>query len=88
MSLASYCGQTVEDREDELFELIVKGGGNDDGRAAFCQGSCKDLDDARKRQSIAELLASINDGTAPVGVRERGFSGSHGLLGCQAVAER
>ena len=56
----------VEDHEDEITTILLEGGLDDAGRAAFCSAARKDcrgdgVDEAAKRQSIADLLAGIND---------------------------
>ena len=66
MSLVNYCSTTVEDHEDELTKLLIDGGLDDAGRAAFCSVTRKDcrgdaVEEAAKRQSIADILAGIGD---------------------------
>ena len=66
MSLVNYCSTTVEDHEEELTKVLLDGKLDDAGRAAFCSGTRKDcrgdvVEEATKRQSIADLLAGIND---------------------------
>ena len=52
--------------EDELTKLLIDGGLDDAGRAAFCSVTRKDcrgdaVEEAAKRQSIADILAGIGD---------------------------
>ena len=52
--------------EDEITELLLSGGLDDAGRAAFCSGTRKDcqgdaVEEAAKRQGIADILSGIND---------------------------
>ena len=66
VSLVNYCSTVVEDHEDEITKLLLDGGLNEAGRAAFCSVSRKDcrgdaVEEAAKRQGIADLLAGIND---------------------------
>ena len=66
VSLVNYCSTVVEDHEDEITELLLAGGLDDAGRAAFCSGTRKDcrgdaVEEAAKRQSIADILAGIGD---------------------------
>ena len=66
VSLVNYCSTTVEDHEDEITELLLSGGLDDAGRAAFCSATRKDcrgdaVEEAAKRQSIADILAGISD---------------------------
>ena len=66
VSLINYCSTVVEDHEDELTTILLDGGLDDAGRAAFCSGTRKDcrgdaVEEAAKRQGIADLLAGIND---------------------------
>ena len=66
VSLVNYCSTVVEDHEEELTELLLSGGLDDAGRAAFCSGTRKDcrgdaVEEAAKRQSIADILAGIGD---------------------------
>ena len=66
VSLVNYCSTTVEDHEDEITELLLSGGLDDAGRARFCSATRKDcrgdaVEEATKRQSIADILAGIND---------------------------
>ena len=65
MSLVNYCSTVVEDHEEELTELLLSGGLDDAGRAAFCSGTRKDcrgdaVEEAAKRQSIADILSGVN----------------------------
>jgi hypothetical protein len=51
---------------EELTELLLAGGLEDAGRAAFCAGTRKDcrgdaLGEAAKRQGIADILSGINN---------------------------
>ena len=64
--------------EDEITELLLSGGLDDAGRAAFCSGTRKDcrgdaVEEAAKRQGIADLLAGISDDppAAPAKRRKR-----------------
>ena len=66
MSLVNYCATTVEDHEEELTKLLLDGGLNEAGRAAFCSVTRKDcrgdaVEEAAKRQSIADIRAGIGD---------------------------
>ena len=66
VSLVNYCATTVEDHEEELTKLLLDGELNEAGRAAFCSATRKDcpsdaVEEAAKRQSIADILAGIND---------------------------
>ena len=68
----------VEDHEDEIIQLLLDGGLNEAGRAAFCSATRKDcrgdaVEEAAKRQGIADLLAGINDDppAAPAKKRRR-----------------
>ena len=66
VSLVNYCSTTVEDHEEELTTLLLDGGLDDAGRAAFCSATRKDcrgdaVEEAAKRQSIADILSGIND---------------------------
>ena len=66
VSLVNYCSTTVEDHEELITTLLIDGGLDDAGRTAFCAGTRKDcrgdaVDEAAKRQGIADLLAGIND---------------------------
>ena len=66
VSLINYCSTVVEDHEDELTTILLDGGLDDAGRAAFCSATRKDcrgdaVEEAAKRQGIADLLAGIND---------------------------
>ena len=72
----NYCATTVEDHEDEITKLLLDGGLNEAGRAAFCSGTRKDcrgdgVEEAQKRQGIADLLAGINDDPAAPTKRKR-----------------
>ena len=54
------------DYEDELTKLLIDGGLDDAGCAAFCSVTRKDcrgdaVEEAAKRQGIADLLAGIGD---------------------------
>ena len=65
VSLVNYCSTVVEDHEEELTELLLSGGLDDAGRAAFCSGTRKDcrgdaVEEAAKRQSIADILSGVN----------------------------
>ena len=78
VSLVNYCSTTLEDHEDEITKLLLDGGLDDAGRAAFCSVMRKDcrsdaVDEAAKRQGIADLLAGINDDppAAPAKRRKR-----------------
>ena len=78
VSLVNYCSTTVEDHEEELTELLLSGGLDDAGRARFCSATRKDcrgdaVEEAAKRQGIADLLAGINDDppAAPAKKRRR-----------------
>ena len=78
VSLVNYCSTVVEDHEEELTELLLSGGLDDAGRAAFCSGTRKDcrgdaVEEAAKRQSIADILAGIGDDppAAPTKKRRR-----------------
>ena len=78
VSLVNYCSTTLEDHEDELTKLLLDGGLNEAGRAAFCSGTRKDcrgdgVEEAAKRQSIADILSGINDDppAAPAKKRRR-----------------
>ena len=56
----------VEDHEDEITTILLEGGLDDAGRAAFCSVTRKDcrggaVEDAAKRQGIADILSGIND---------------------------
>ena len=66
VSLVNYCSTTVEDHEDEITQLLLDGGLDDAGRATFCSATRKDcrgdaVEEAAKRQSIADILAGIGD---------------------------
>ena len=66
VSLVNYCSTTVEDHEEELTKILLDGGLNESGRAAFCAVTRKDcrgdaVEEAAKRQGIADILAGIND---------------------------
>ena len=66
VSLVNYCATTVEDHEDELTTILLDGGLDDAGRAAFCAATRKDcrsdaVEEAAKRKSIADILSGIND---------------------------
>ena len=66
VSLVNYCSTTVEDHEDEITELLLAGGLDDAGRAAFCSVTRRDcrgdaVEEAAKRKSIADILSGIND---------------------------
>ena len=78
VSLINYCSTVVEDHEDEITELLLSGGLDDAGRAAFCSATRKDcrgdaVEEAAKRQSIADILSGINDDppAAPAKKRRR-----------------
>ena len=78
VSLVNYCATTVEDHEDELTTILLDGGLNEAGRAAFCSVTRKDcrgdaVEEAAKRQSIADILAGIGDDppAAPAKKRRR-----------------
>lgn len=78
VSLVNYCSTTVEDHEDEITTILLDGGLDDAGRAAFCSATRKDcrgdgVEEAAKRQGIADLLAGINDDppTAPAKKKRR-----------------
>ena len=78
VSLVNYCSTTVEDHEDEITQLLLDGGLDDAGRATFCSATRKDcrgdaVEEAAKRQGIADLLAGINDDppAAPAKRRKR-----------------
>ena len=78
VSLVNYCSTTVEDHEEDITKLLLDGGLNEAGRAAFCSGTRKDcrgdaVEEAQKRQSIADILAGINDDppAAPAKKRKR-----------------
>ena len=78
VSLVNYCSTTVEDHEDEITQMLLSGGLDDAGRAAFCSGTRKDcrgdaVEAAAKRQGIADLLAGINEDppAAPAKKRRR-----------------
>ena len=65
VSLLNYCATTVEDHEDEITQLLLAGGLDDAGRAAFCSVTRKDchgdaVAEAAKRQSIADILSGVN----------------------------
>ena len=65
VSLVNYCSTTLEDHEDEITELLLAGGLDDAGRAAFCSVTRKDcrgdaVAEAAKRQSIADILSGVN----------------------------
>ena len=56
----------VEDHEEEITTILLDGGLDDAERAAFCSVTRKDcrgdaIAEAANRQSIADLLAGIND---------------------------
>ena len=64
--------------QDELTTILLDGGLNEAGRAAFCSVTRKDcrgdaVEEAAKRQSIADILAGIGDDppAAPVKKRRR-----------------
>ena len=42
VSLVNYCATTVEDHEDEITTILLAGGLNEAGRAAFCSATRKD----------------------------------------------
>ena len=78
VSLVNYCSTVVEDHEDEIEKLLLDGGLDDAGRAAFCSVTRKDcrsdaVEEAAKRQSIADILSGINDDppAAPAKKRRR-----------------
>jgi hypothetical protein len=75
VSLVNYCATVVEDHEDELTKLLLDGGLNEAGRAAFCSVTRKDCQDAveeaAKRQSIADILSGINDDGPPAPAKRR-----------------
>ena len=78
VSLVNYCSTVVEDHEEALTNLLLDGGLNEAGRAAFCSVTRKDcrgdaVEAAAKRQGIADLLAGINDDppAAPTKKRRR-----------------
>ena len=78
VSLVNYCSATVEDHEEIITKLLLDGGLDDAGRAAFCSGTRKDcrgdaVEEAAKRQSIADILSGINDDppAAPTKKRRR-----------------
>ena len=65
VSLVNYCATTVEDNEDEITKLLLDGGLNEAGRAAFCSVTRKDcrgdaVAEAAKRQGIADILSGVN----------------------------
>ena len=65
VSLVNYCSTVVEDHEDEITKLLLDGGLNEAGRAAFCSVSRKDcrgdaVEEAAKHQSIADILSGVN----------------------------
>ena len=52
--------------EEELTQRLLDGGLDDAGRARFCSATRKDcrgdaVEEAAKRQSIADILSGIND---------------------------
>ena len=58
--------QSDKDHEDEITQMLLSGGLDDAGRAAFCSGTRKDcrgdaVEEATKRQGIADLLAGIGN---------------------------
>ena len=66
VSLVNYCYTVVEDHEDEITTILLAGGLDDAGRAAFCSATRKDcrgdaVEEAQKRQGVADLLAGIGD---------------------------
>ena len=68
----------VEDHEEEITTILLDGGLDDAERAAFCSVTRKDcrgdaIAEAANRQSIADLLAGINDDppAAPAKKRRR-----------------
>ena len=66
VSLINYCSTVVEDHEDELTTILLDGGLDDAGRAAFCSVTRRDcrgdaVEEAAKRKSIADILSGIND---------------------------
>ena len=66
VSLVNYCATVVDDNEDDITRLLLDGGLNEAGRAAFCSATRKDcrgdaVAEAQKRQGIADLLAGIGD---------------------------
>ena len=68
----------MEDHEDEITTILLAGGLNEAGRAAFCAATRKDcrgdaVEEAAKRQSIADILSGINDDppAAPAKKRRR-----------------
>ena len=78
VSLVNYCSKTVEDHEEELTKILLDGGLNEAGRAAFCAVTRKDcrgdaVAEAEKRQGIADILSGINDDppAAPAKKRRR-----------------
>ncbi len=65
MSLVNYCATTVEDHEEELTKLLLDGGLNEAGRAAFCSVTRKDcrgdaVAEAAKRQGVADILSGVH----------------------------
>ena len=78
VSLVNYCSTTLEDHEEELTKLLLQGGLNEAGRAAFCSVTRKDcrgdaVEEAAKRQGIADILSGIGDDppAAPRKMRKR-----------------
>ena len=78
VSLVNYCSTTLEDHEDEITTILLEGGLDDAGRAAFCSATRKDcrgdaVEEAAKRQGVADILAGINDDppAAPAKKRKR-----------------
>ena len=66
VSLVNYCATVVDDNEDDITKILLDGGLDDAGGAAFCSGTRKDcrgdgVEEAAKRQSIADILSGIND---------------------------
>ena len=64
-SLVNYCSTVVDDHEEEITKLLLDGGLNEVGRAAFCSVTRKDcrgdaVAEAAKRQSIADILSGVN----------------------------
>ncbi len=65
VSLVNYCATTVEDHEEELTKLLLDGGLNEAGRAAFCSVTRKDcrgdaVAEAAKRQGVADILSGVH----------------------------
>ena len=64
VSLVNYCSTVVEDHEDEITTILLDGGLNEAGRAAFCSVTRKDcrgdaVAEAAKRQGIADILSGV-----------------------------